>query len=305
MSVIRPRTATLTLAGLALALPLTGGAGEPPGAAPATGAAALNVDAVAAAIVQRLALQPGERVLLVGTRGRFDALVLALRREVVQAGEEDLGAWMEEGPTPTAWETDFIRHLGETRSDRLVEVLADVDAGVDRVYQRALLETDDDALAAHQRAFEEAMWSAVVRVTTPAGTDLRFRIGDRPVTRQDGDASASRATRARNLIGREIELPLLAIPDEEPRWISYYGYGAGVVRLSLGACPSKGVGRARGAFACSAKERRRVVAALRRGGATMDQPRTHHVPIHLQDHDIEACGLGAARPRLRRWRSST
>ncbi len=28
----------------------------------------------------------------------------------------------------------------------------------------------------------------------------------------------------------------------------------------------------------------------------MDQPRTHHVPIHLQDHDIEDCGLGAARP---------
>ncbi len=53
------------------------------------------------------------------------------------------------------------------------------------------------------------------------------------------------------------------------------------------------------------EERRRGVAALRRGGAAMDQPRTHHVPIHLQDHDIEDCGLGAARPRLRRWRSST
>jgi hypothetical protein len=28
--------------------------------------------------------------------------------------------------------------------------------------------------------------------------------------------------------------PLLAIPDAEPRWIPYYGYGGGVVRLSLG-----------------------------------------------------------------------
>jgi hypothetical protein len=27
--------------------------------------------------------------------------------------------------------------------------------------------------------------------------------------------------------------PLLAVPDERP-WIPYYGYGAGVVRLSLG-----------------------------------------------------------------------
>ncbi len=73
----------------------------------------------------------------------------------------------------------------------------------------------------------------------------------------------------------------------------------------LGACPSKGVGRARGAFACSVEERRRVVAALRRGEATMDQPRTHHVPIHLQDHETEDCGLGVERPRLRRWRSWT
>lgn len=28
--------------------------------------------------------------------------------------------------------------------------------------------------------------------------------------------------------------PLLAIPEQEPKWIPYYGYGAGVVRLSLG-----------------------------------------------------------------------
>ena len=28
--------------------------------------------------------------------------------------------------------------------------------------------------------------------------------------------------------------PLLAIPPGEPRWIPYYGYGSGVVRLSLG-----------------------------------------------------------------------
>jgi hypothetical protein len=154
------------------------------------------------------------------------------------------------------------------------------------------------------------MRGATVRVTTPAGTDLSFRIGDRPVTRQDGDASAARAETGRNLIDREVELPagavrvapieqsvngtivfppsvwngqrteglsltfqegvmvsleasmgadaaraeieaagdagrafrefalgfnpLLAIPSGGERWIPYYGYGAGVVRLSLG-----------------------------------------------------------------------
>jgi hypothetical protein len=180
---------------------------------------------------------------------------------------------------------------------------------VDRVYQRALLETDYRALAALQREFEAALRQGEVRVTTPIGTDLRFEVGDRPVTRQDGDASARRASEARTLIDREVELPagavrvaphertvsgnmvipvshwaghevrglrmhfeggvatrieaesglehvlqevalareagrafrefalgfnpLLAIPEHED-WIPYYGYGAGVVRLSLG-----------------------------------------------------------------------
>ncbi|MGQ0647374.1 MAG: hypothetical protein ACT4P7_07360 [Gemmatimonadaceae bacterium] len=183
---------------------------------------------------------------------------------------------------------------------------------VDALYAQVLLTTDYAALAEKQRAFEEAMRSGEVRVTTPEGTDLRFRIGDRPVTRQDGDASATRMETARNLIDRETELPAGAIrvapietsvegtiafppgvwgagdrveglvmrfsagklvsfdvrsgkggvdrelavggtaarsfrefalgfnpllvirEDDGKRWIPYYGYGAGVVRLSLG-----------------------------------------------------------------------
>ena len=181
---------------------------------------------------------------------------------------------------------------------------------VDATYQRALLETDYAALGRIQRRFERAMrGGGEVRVTTAAGTDLRFSIGDRPVNRQDGDASAARTDRGLILIDREIELPagairvapleetvqgtivfppsqwsdrpvsgltltiengvvvdvaaesgldaalaemdaagtagrrfrefalgfnpLLAVPDRRP-WVPYYGYGAGVVRLSLG-----------------------------------------------------------------------
>ena len=185
-----------------------------------------------------------------------------------------------------------------------------IDDEVDALYQKALLNTDYQALAATQRRFEAAMRDREVRVTTPAGTDIRFRTGDRPVTRQDGDASASRMSGARNLIDREVELPagairvapveasvngtiafpdaawngemvrglemtfregklvgfkaaegadgvqavlnangeaarsfrefalgfnpLLAIPETGEKWIPYYGYGAGIVRLSLG-----------------------------------------------------------------------
>jgi hypothetical protein len=46
-----------------------------------------------------------------------------------------------------------------------------------------------------------------VRVTTPLGTDLTFRIGDRPVVRQDGDASARRMRSAQVLVDREVEIP--------------------------------------------------------------------------------------------------
>ena len=82
-----------------------------------------------------------------------------------------------------------------------------VDDRVDRLYQTAVLDTGYRALADALAAFEAAVRSGPVRVTTPAGTDISFEVGDRPVTRQDGDASAARADRARNLIDREVELP--------------------------------------------------------------------------------------------------
>jgi len=182
-------------------------------------------------------------------------------------------------------------------------------AAMDAVYQRALLQTDYAALAAAERRFAAALRDGEVHITSPSGTDLRFRAGDRPTNLQDGDASAARAAQGKVLVDHEIELPagvvrvapieetvegviafppsqwdgrpvdglrlrfargrvaeiiaasgrgaveaemqrageagrafreigvgfnpLLAVPERDP-WIPYYGYGAGVVRLSLG-----------------------------------------------------------------------
>ena len=182
-------------------------------------------------------------------------------------------------------------------------------AAIDANYQRALLDTNYATLASKQREFVEEMRNADVRVTSPIGTDISFRIGDRPVNFQDGNASKARTDQGVILIDREIELPagsirvapleetvngvigfphsqwdgrpveglritfergrivgvtadkgleaaqaeldgapaearafrefalgfnpLLAVPERNP-WIPYYGYGAGVVRLSLG-----------------------------------------------------------------------
>ena len=180
---------------------------------------------------------------------------------------------------------------------------------MDATYQRALLQTDYSALAQVERRFAAALRTGEVHITSPEGTDLRFRAGDRPSNLQDGDASAARAAQGKVLVDHEIELPagvvrvapledsvdgviafppsqwdgrpvealklrfakgrivdiaaasgkdaveaelrkagdaarafreiglgfnpLLAVPDQAP-WIPYYGYGAGVVRLSLG-----------------------------------------------------------------------
>lgn len=78
---------------------------------------------------------------------------------------------------------------------------------IDALYQRALLDTDYVALGRAQRAFADRMRRGTVHLTSPSGTDLRFRIGDRPVNFQDGDASRARAAAGRVLIDKEIELP--------------------------------------------------------------------------------------------------
>ncbi len=358
---------------LVLVLPSCGGdrsapaSGTPAGDTPAEPTAnrgdagapsALDLAGIAASLSERMALLPGERVLLLGEPGRFDPLANGLRTAVADAGAEYLGAMsVSDRPYAESHRTPFTLALaaadGNDRLDLLRTVdlaimlpgaavgqpvysavqdvlregvgrtihfhwqgaysmdglLMDPDAGIDHAYQRSLLETDYDALSGTQSLFEAAARSAEVQVTTPLGTDLRFRIGDRPVTRQDGDASSARVAEARNLIDREIELPAgalrvapieesvhgtiafppgawdgrpvrglvmrfeegrlvewtaeegvdavraelaaagpagqafrefalgfnptLAIPDDRS-WIPYYGYGAGVVRLSLG-----------------------------------------------------------------------
>ncbi|MYE16928.1 MAG: hypothetical protein F4Y07_10660 [Gemmatimonadetes bacterium] len=332
-------------------------------AAPPAAEPGLDLEAIAGMLVERMHLQPGERVLLVGQGGgRWDALVPLLREGIAAAGGVDLGAVDVHGAVLEGTEpTGFADGLASGPDDGWAEALGGVDVAVklpgavpdpavptdvyrvlqdvlrggqgrtvhfhwagktsfemeelpldalaDRVYQTALLETDYAGLAEKLAAFEAALRQGPVRVTTPAGTDIGFEVGDRPVTRQDGDASAVRAAMARNLIDREVELPagaarvspqletvegsiafppaiwggqwveglvlrleggrvveveatsgrdgvlaemeaggeaastfrelavglnpLLAIPEGE-EWIPYYGYGGGVVRLSLG-----------------------------------------------------------------------
>ena len=322
----------------------------------------LDYPALAERLVRHMALQPGEKVLLLSHPGEFEPLVPLLRQAVIRAGGVDVGSWQVLGEIPPGLDPAAAVKSAQASRAALLPFLRSVDLAVmlpgaspsdpeyaamqdllregrgrtihfhwtfggapsaypvpghplpsreviDATYQRAVLQSDCRAIGEVQRRFAAALRSGEAHITTPAGTDLRFRIGDRPITLQDGDASAARAREARVLIDREIEIPCgairvapleetvegtiafppgrwadqdveglvvrfvkgriveirarsgreaveaelkeggegarsfrelalgfnpeLAVPSDAP-WIPYYGYGAGVLRLSLG-----------------------------------------------------------------------
>ncbi len=304
-------------------------------------AAQLPYEAMAARMVAALQPEPGERVLL-----RFDpelmpGLEAEVRRQLEKAGAQvgslpygeaedfeqrlnqtDAYVWLPVADqftsTPLEQAESLRRWLDEGRGRQihfhwgsgtfgLDGVPGTHSAAYDRVYVDAL-EIDYQALDQQMEATIAKLRAGTVRVTTPAWTDIRFRVGERPFTKQNGDASRAAMQSAVVRIQREIELPAgalrvapleetvggtIVIPQaragaavvrgirltlergvltqvtaeeneevlrefldsgsalkrlrefalgfnpklvtpEGERWIAYYGYGAGVVRLSLG-----------------------------------------------------------------------
>ena len=318
---------------------------------PEAQASSLPYAAMAARIVTALQPEAGERVML-----RFASSVLPRMEQEVRRQLRDAGAEVESvlyGAVP-----DFERRLQNTEiyiwlpadpevgnPPEQTAALEDwLDAGFGRqlhfhwgggtvgtdglagkhsaAYDEVYLKALDIDYEAMDRQMEKAiaeLRSGEVHVTTPAGTDIRFRTGDRPFSKQNGDASKARMEEAKVRIDREIELPAgalrvapleesvegtivipraridnmevvgiqltfsrgniarltaeenqsalesylnsgqglrhfrefalgfnpgLVTPEGEP-WVAYYGYGAGVVRLSLGDNTELG-GRVRG-----------------------------------------------------------
>ena len=230
--------------------------------APLSAQERLNLDwpELARVIVERMALEQGETVLLVAHPEMFGDLIPPLRYEVMKAGAVDLGVinvlpsgeWEPDvidggaGPSREAYRKMFkdvdasVMLPGATTTHPAYAAMQDIlrsgksrtihfhwlengsayplpgqpmpnPSAIDALYQQAVLNSNYDALAKVQRRFERAMRNREVHVTTPLGTDIRFRIGDRPVNRQDGDASRARTDRGVILIDREIELPAGAV----------------------------------------------------------------------------------------------
>ncbi len=209
-------------------------------------ARALDYDHLAARIVGALQLHPGETVLIRYDSGYFAELVGPLRRRLQQAGAVPLGPieyqaksgapqgyaellenagvylwlplrvdvreitpaerlalqqWLDKGGTRR--EIHFHWREGSVLPDGLA---GEHSAALDAIYEDAL-DIDYASLSVAQDRAIAVLRSGTVRVRTPAGTDVRFRVGDRPFNKQDGDASPQRARAARVRVDREVELP--------------------------------------------------------------------------------------------------
>lgn len=302
----------------------------------------LPFDRMAAHIVRALKPARGERAMLRFDTELMPGLLRETRRQMAAAGavvevlsygaaenfeqrlaETDIYVWLPASPGPTGvtpgdQAAALVRWLDAGRGRQIHFHWADGTRGEDssngqhsEVFDQIYLDALEIDYAALDQQMEETiarLRSAEVNVETPQGTDLRFRLGDRPVCKQNGDASRERMKSARMRIDREIELPAGALrmaPLEESvkgrivipratlggaavrdielnfkkgvvsgygaangqeflrrtldsnralkhfrefalglnsklikpadsRWVPYYGYGAGMVRLSLG-----------------------------------------------------------------------
>jgi beta-lactamase class A len=204
-----------------------------------TSPGALDYDHLAQRIVEALKPARGERILFGGDPAYFQELTEALRKRLKEAGAteaRDLSAadiylWLplnkrkitaEERKALQAWlerggahrEIHFHWAEGSVEPDGLTGTHSNA---LDRVYQAAL-DIDYAALSAAQDRAIKLLRSGMVRVRTPAGTDISFRVGNRPFNKQDGNATARRTRAARVRVDREIELPagvLRVAPLEE------------------------------------------------------------------------------------------
>jgi len=210
-------------------------------AQPAGAGESLDYDQLASAITRALALRQGEHVLIRFDPSYFDSLVEPLRERIRASGAVNLPslsaaapltgellsradvlirlplragarpldaaddrariAWLDHGGSRR--ELHFHWSEGTRRPDGLP---ADHPPEFDALYLAAL-DIDYSALDAAQQRALDVMQLGTVRVQTPAGTDLMFRVGRRPFNRQNGDASPARVRQARVRVDREIELP--------------------------------------------------------------------------------------------------
>jgi leucyl aminopeptidase (aminopeptidase T) len=189
--------------------------------------AAGAIDVGALEYAERAAIQPADeakrRAQLEAQSRAFEQLLEAVDvylwlpvradlREIPTTESRALQKWLDKGGARR--QIHFHWSQGSVLADGLA---GEHTATLDSVYQDAL-DIDYATLSTAQDRAIALLRSGTVRVRTPAGTDLHFRVGERPFNKQNGDASPERMQMARVRIDREIELPagvLRVAPLEE------------------------------------------------------------------------------------------
>src|SRR3972149_3300681 len=221
----------------------------------------LDRAAIARAVVARMALRPGEKVLFVGRPGVFDTLTAFIRRETTRAGGQDMGVYATGPGERSDWQTPFTRgSRGVSRAELAADLAfetgnrpvtrMDGDASAARAAQaRNLVDREIELPAGAIRVapMEQSVRGTIV---VPPSWGGGTRVNGLVLTFDRGRVTGFQAHAGRDAVPaelgpadgpgrafREFALgfnPLLALPADHPPWIPYYGYGAGVVRLSLG-----------------------------------------------------------------------
>ncbi|MEO8070988.1 MAG: aminopeptidase [Acidobacteriota bacterium] len=201
--------------------------------------ASMPFDHMAQRIVDSLQVTKGERVLLRYDPETLGPLEPSVRQLFLQKGavvdtlnygpaadlqarldRTDIYVWLPAGPN-AATAADQREMLakwldaGKGRQIHFHWVGGTVDpdgrggvhsAAFDKMYVDAL-DIDYKKLSAGQDKIIAKLRTGEVHVTTPAGTDIRFKVGDRPFNKQDGDASKAHVDQAKTRVDREVELP--------------------------------------------------------------------------------------------------
>lgn len=201
----------------------------------------INYEKLAQRMVVALNPQAGEKFKLRPDPGYYESLLPALRRRLNRAGavetanleDASIYLWLPlrpGGPPLPAAEREALRKWGDLGGSRRQlhfhwgegsvwtdGLYGDHQPALDTLYQEAL-DADTQEIREKMDAMIARLRRGETRITTSAGTDIRFRAGDRPFNKQDGDASAQRMKSARTRIDRDIELPvgvLRVAPVEE------------------------------------------------------------------------------------------
>ena len=138
-------------------------------------------------------------------------LPLAPQTTVPPSDAALLGKWLDSGK---GREIHFHWTGITTATDGLA---IPVPPGFDRLHLAAL-EANEGTLRHRLTRASELLRGREIRVATPLGTDLRFRIGDRPICLQDGNAAQAAVAGKPLRVDKEIELPagvLRVAPLEE------------------------------------------------------------------------------------------